>query len=45
MNEEMNLVVQFPILIEPYAQKQLILCQIESVPVPITDFNEKLFSH
>ena len=34
-----NLIVQFPVFIQPYTQKPLILYQIETVPVPIKDKN------
>ena len=30
-----NLIIQFPVLIQPYAQQPLILHQIEMVPVPV----------
>ena len=33
----MNLVIQFPVFIQPYIQKPLILYQLETVPVPILD--------
>ena len=35
INEERHLIVQFPIFIQPYIQQQLILYQIEMIPVPI----------
>ena len=35
INKERNLIVQFPVFIQPYIQQQLILYQIELVPVPI----------
>ena len=35
----MNLVIQFPIFIQPYTQEPLLLYQIETVPVPILDTN------
>ena len=40
INEERNLIVQFPIFIQPCIQ-QIILYQIEMVPVPIIDLNKK----
>ena len=39
MDKDMNLVIQFPIFIQPYTQKPLILYQLEIVPVPILDTN------
>ena len=41
INEERNLIVQFPIFVQPYIQKQLILFQIETVPVPIIGLNKR----
>ena len=39
IDREMNLVIQFPVFIQPYIQKPLILYQLETVPVPILDTN------
>ena len=39
IDREMNLVIQFPVFIQPYTQKPLILYQLETVPVPILDTN------
>ena len=39
INREMNLVIQFPVFIQPYIQKPLILYQFETVPVPVLDTN------
>ena len=35
----MNLVIQFPVFIQPYIQKPLTLYRLETVPVPILDTN------
>ena len=35
----MNLVIQFPVFIQPYIQKPLTLYQLETVLVPILDTN------
>ena len=32
-----NLIIQFPIFVQPYTQQLLILYQLETVPVPIVD--------
>ena len=37
IDKERNLIIQFPVFIQPYTQKLLILYQIETVPVPIID--------
>ena len=37
VDKDMNLIIQFPIFIQPYTQKSLILYQLETVPVPILD--------
>ena len=39
IDRKMNLVIQFPVFIQPYIQKPLILFQLETVPVPILDTN------
>ena len=36
-----NLIIQFPIFVQPYTQQQLTLYQLETVPVPIIDKNNK----
>ena len=37
IDKERNLIIQFPIFIQPYTQQPLILYQIETVPVTIID--------
>ena len=41
IDKNMNLIIQFPIFVQPYTQKPLILYQLESVPIPILDQNIK----
>ena len=41
IDKDMNLIIQFPVFIQPYTQKPLILYQLETVPVPILDQNSK----
>ena len=45
IDEERNLIVQFPVFVQPYTQQQLILYQIEIVPVPIIDQNKQVHSY
>ena len=40
-----SLIVQFPVFIQPYTQKRLVMYQIETVPVPILDENKQVHSH
>ena len=40
-----NLIIQFPIFVQPYTQQPLILYQLETVPVPIDDKNTKANSY
>ena len=40
-----ELIVQFPVFVQPYTQKRLIMYQIETVPVPILDENEQVHSY
>ena len=41
IGNQRNLIVQFPMFIQPYTQKRLIMYQIETVPVPILDENKQ----
>ena len=41
IDNQRNLIVQFPVFFQPYTQKRLIMYQIETVPVPILDENEQ----
>ena len=40
-----NFIVQFPVFVQPYSQKRLIMHQIKTVPVPILDKNEQVQSY
>ena len=40
-----NLIIQFPVFIEPYRQSKLTLYQIETVRVPILDNDNKIQSY
>ena len=39
IDRDRNLIMQFPVFIQPYTQQLLILYQLETVPVPIVDKN------
>ena len=41
IDKKRNLIVQFPVFVQPYTQNRLIMYQIGTVPVPILDQNEK----
>ena len=45
IDKDMNLVIQFPVFIQPYTPKPLILYQLETVPVLILDKNTKAQSY
>ena len=45
IDKERNLIIQFPVFIQPYMQQPLILYQIETVPVPIIDQNTQAQSY
>ena len=45
IDSNMNLVIQFPVFIQPYMQKPLILYQLETVTVPVLDLNMKAQSY
>ena len=45
IDNKRNLIVQFPVFVQPYTQKRLIMYQIETVRVPILDENEQAHSY
>ena len=45
IDSQRNLIVQFPVFVKPYTQKRLIIYQIETVPVPILDENDQVYSY
>ena len=45
IDKDMNRVIQFPVFVQPYTQKPLILYQLETVPVPILDTNTEAQSY
>ena len=45
IDNQRNLIVQFPVFVQPYTQKRLIMHLIETVPVPILDKIEQVHSY
>ena len=45
VDRDRNLIIQFPVFIQPYTQQPLLLYQIETVPVPIIDQNTQAHSY
>ena len=45
IENDRNLIIQFKVFVEPYMQARLTLYQIETVPVPILDTNDKAQSY
>ena len=45
IDNQRNLIVQFPVFIQVYTQKILVMYQIETVPVPILDENKQVHSY
>ena len=45
IDKKRNLIIQFPIFVQPYTQQPLILYQTETVLVPIVDKNTKANSY
>ena len=45
IDNQRNLIVQFPVFVQPYTQKRFIMYQIKTVPVPISDENEQAHSY
>ena len=44
IDNQRNMIVQFPVFIQPYTQKRLVMYQIKTIPVPILDKNEQAHS-
>ena len=44
-DSQRNLIIQFPVFIQPYTQTKLTLYQVETVPVPILDTGNKVQSY
>ena len=45
IDNQRNLIVQFPVFVQPYTQERLIMYQNETVPLPILDENEQAHSY
>ena len=41
IDEKRNLIVQFPVFVQPYTQRRLVMYQIETVPTPVLDRNDQ----
>ena len=45
IDNQKNLIIQFPVFVQPYTQTRLTLNQVETVPVPIFNTNNKAQSY
>ena len=45
IDQNRNLIMQFPIFVQPFTQKPLTLYQVETIPVLILDRNERADSY
>ena len=45
IDRDRNLIIQCPVLIQPYTQQPIVLYQIETVPVPVVDQNTQADSY
>ena len=45
IDQDRNLIIEFPVFIQSYTQKPRTLYQIETIPVPIIDMNKKADSY
>ena len=45
IDNQKNLIIQFPVFVQPYTQTKLTLYHIETVPIPILDANNKAQSY
>ena len=41
IDDQRNLIIQFPVFVHPHTQQHLILYQMETVSIPIVETNEK----
>ena len=44
-DNQRNLIVQFPVFVQPYTQRRLVMYQIETVPIPNLDRNDQVQSY
>ena len=45
IDKDKNLIVQFPVFVQTYTQQPLILYQLERVPIPILDKNDRAYPY
>ena len=45
IDNQRNMIVQFPVFVQPYTQIRLVMCQIETVLIPILDRNDQAQSY
>ena len=45
IDDQKNMIIQFPVFVQPYTQQHLILYQMETVLVPIVDENKQAQSY
>ena len=45
IDQNRNLIIQFPVFVQPYTQKPLTLYQVETIPVPILDMSKRADSY
>ena len=45
IDQNRNLIIQFPVFVQPYAQKPLTLHQVETIPVLTLDMNKRADSY
>ena len=41
IDKKRNLIIQFPVFVQPYTQSRFVMYQIETVPIPILDRNDQ----
>ena len=45
IDKQKNIIIQFPVFVQPYTQTKLTLYQIETMPKPILDENNRAQSY
>ena len=45
IDQDRNLIIQFPVFVQPFTQKPLTLYQVETIPVLLLDMNKRAYSY
>ena len=45
IDDQRNVIIQFPVFVEPYTQQHFTLYKMETVPIPVVDENKQAQSY